>query len=328
MVKIYYDKDASLDILKDKVMAVVGYGSQGHAQALNMRDSGLKVICGLRPGGKSWEKAKKDGFEVMRIEEAAEKADVVFILIPDLVQKEVYEKQIEPYLGEGKALCFAHGFNVHFGVIKPREDLDVFMVAPKSPGLNLRSMYLKGFGVPALVAVYQDRSGKALEMALGVAKAIGSTRVGVLETTFKEETESDLIGEQCVLVGGLIELIKKGYEVQRELGYSPEMAYFECLNEAKLIMDLIYERGITGMLYAVSDTAKHGGLFVGPTIIDEHVKENMRKAAEKVRDGSYAKKCIEDCRKWTDLQKLLDETKNLEIEQVGRRLRKMMGFEE
>jgi ketol-acid reductoisomerase len=326
MVKIYYEKDASLDVLKDKTLAVIGYGSQGHAQALNMKDSGLKVICGLRPGGESWKKAEKDGLEVVRVEEAAERADILFLLIPDIAQKEVYEKQVEPNLGRGKALCFAHGFNVHFGVIKPRKDLDVFMVAPKSPGLNLRSTYLKGFGVPSLVAVYQDRSGKALKMALGIAKAIGSTRVGVLETTFQEEAESDLIGEQCVLVGGLMELIKMGYEVQRELGYSAEMAYFECLNEAKLIMDLIYERGITGMLYGVSDTAKHGGLFVGPKIIDGHVRENMLRAAEMVRDGSYAKKCIEDCRKRTEMQKLLDETENLEIERIGRKLREMMGF--
>jgi ketol-acid reductoisomerase len=328
MVKIYFDEDSSLDPLKGKTIAVIGYGSQGHAQAQNMRDSGLNVIIGARPEGSSWKRAGSDGFEVYLIPEAAERADVIFMLIPDMVQPEVYKEKIEPYLSEGKTLDFAHGFNIHFRQIVPPENVDVIMVAPKSPGLRLRETYKAGFGVPALIAVYQDWSGKAKETALAVAKALGCTRAGVIETTFKDETESDLIGEQTVLVGGLIELIKQGFEVLVESGYSPELAYFEACNEAKLIMDLIYERGIIGMLRAVSDTAKYGGLTVGPKIIDEHVKENMRKAVEYVQSGGFAEEWLKEHRTGEkNLKALMREIEEHQLEKVGRFIRRTSGIE-
>ncbi|MCD6470867.1 ketol-acid reductoisomerase [Candidatus Bathyarchaeota archaeon] len=328
MVKVYFDKDADLDALKSKVIAVIGYGSQGCAQAQNMRDSGLKVILGLRPEGKSWKRAKQDGFDVYPISEAAERGDVIFMLVPDMVQPAVYKKHIEPNLSEGKILDFAHGFNIHFKQIVPPKNVDVIMVAPKSPGPRLRETYLSGFGVPALIAVYQDYSGKAKETALAIAKALGCTRAGVLETTFKDETESDLIGEQTVLVGGLIELIKKGFEVLVECGYPPELAYFEACNEAKLIMDLIYEKGVIGMLRAVSDTAKYGGLTVGPKIIDEHVKENMRKAAREVQSGKFAQEWIaEHASGEKTLKALMKEIEEHQLEKVGAFIRKMSGLE-
>ena len=329
MVKIYFDKDSSLDPLKEKTIAVIGYGSQGHAQAQNMKDSGLNVIIGVRPEGSSWNRAKNDGFKVYPISEAAEKADVIFMLIPDMVQPIVYKKQIEPHLSEGKTLDFAHGFNIRFKQIVPPENVDVIMVAPKSPGLRLRETYKEGFGVPALIAVYQDWSGKAKETALAVAKALGCTKAGVIETTFKDETESDLIGEQTVLVGGLIELIRKGFEVLVENGYPPELAYFEACNEAKLIMDLIYEKGIIGMLRAVSDTAKYGGLTVGPKIIDEHVKENMRKAAEYVQNGGFAEEWLEEHKSGEKrLKALMKEIEEHPLEKVGRFIRKTSGIED
>jgi ketol-acid reductoisomerase len=328
MVKVYYDADVSPDPVKDKTIAVIGYGSQGHAQAQNMRDSGLNVVLGLRPGGGSWNRAKKDGFEVYPVSEAAEKGDIINMLIPDLEQPAVYRDQIAPHMTAGKTLCFAHGFNIHFKQIVPPPHVDVIMIAPKSPGFKLRDMYLNGFGVPALVAVYQDYSGQAKETALALAKSLGCTRAGVLETTFKEETESDLIGEQTVLIGGLIELIKKGFEVLVEAGYQPELAYFEACNEAKLIMDLIYERGFTGMLKAVSRTANYGGLTVGPKVIDEHVKENMRKAVRDVQSGKFAKEWIKERetgeRKLNALIKKLEEH---QIEKVGRFIRKTAGIE-
>ena len=329
MVKVYFDKDSSLEPLRDKTIAVVGYGSQGHAQAQNMRDSGLNVIIGVRPSGASWNRAKNDGFEVYSISEAAKRADVIFMLIPDMVQPVVYKNEIAPNLSEGKTLDFAHGFNIHFKQIVPPENVDVIMVAPKSPGLRLRETFKEGFGVPALIAVYQDWSGRAKETALAVAKALGCTKAGVIETTFKDETESDLIGEQTVLVGGLIELIKKGFEVLVENGYPPELAYFEACNEAKLIMDLIYERGITGMLRAVSDTAKYGGLTVGPKVIDEHVKENMRKAVEYVQNGGFAKEWLEEHRSGEKrLKALMKEIEKHPLEKVGKFIRKTSGIED
>jgi len=328
MVKVYFDKDANLDILKDKTIAVIGYGSQGCAQAQNMRDSGLEVIVGLRPEGKSWKRAKQDGFDVYPISKAAEKGDVIFMLIPDMVQPTVYKEHIEQHLSEGKVLDFAHGFNIHFKQIIPPKNVDVVMVAPKSPGPRLRETYLSGFGVPALIAVHQDYSGRAREISLAIAKALGCTRAGVLETTFKDETESDLIGEQTVLVGGLIELIKKGFEVLVECGYPPELAYFEACNEAKLIMDLIYERGITGMLKAVSDTAKYGGLTIGPKIIDENVKENMRKAAKDVQSGKFAQEWIAEHTSGEEtLKALMKEIEEHPLEKVGAFIRKMSGLE-
>lgn len=328
MVKVYYDADVSLNPLKNKTIAVIGYGSQGHAQAQTMRDSGLNVMLGLRPEGKSWKRARKDGFEVYPVSEAAEKGDIVHMLIPDLEQSTVYRDHVKPHMTSGKALGFAHGFNIHFRQIVPPPHVDVVMVAPKSPGFKLRDMYLNGFGVPALVAVYQDYSGQAKEIALAMAKSLGCTKAGVLETTFKEETESDLVGEQTVLIGGLIELIKKGFEVLVEAGYQPELAYFEACNEAKLIMDLIYQGGFTGMLKAVSKTANYGGLVVGPKVIDEHVKENMRKAVRDVQSGKFAKEWIKERetgeRKLESLMKKLEEH---QIEKVGRFIRKTAGIE-
>jgi ketol-acid reductoisomerase len=328
MVRVYYDADTSLDVVKDKTIAVIGYGSQGHAQAQNMRDSGLNVIVGLRPEGESWKRAEKDGFEVSTVSEAAEKADIVIMLIPDLEQPTIYRDQITSHMTSGKTLCFAHGFNIHFKQIIPPHGIDVIMIAPKSPGFKLRDMYQNNFGVPALVAVYQDHSGRAKETALAMAKSLGCTKAGVLETTFKEETESDLVGEQTVLIGGLIELIKKGFETLVEAGYQPELAYFEACNEAKLIMDLIYERGFTGMLKAVSRTANYGGLTVGPKVIDEHVEKNMRRAVKDVQSGKFAKEWIKE--RETGEKKLNSLIKKLEehqIEKVGRFIRKTAGIE-
>lgn len=324
MVKVYYDADVGLEPIKGKTIAVIGYGSQGRAQAQNLRDSSLNVIVGLRTGGNSWDTAEKDGFRVYPIPEAAERGDIVHMLIPDLVQPTVYRDQVENHMTKGKAIGFSHGFNIHFKQIIPPPDVDVVMVAPKAPGLRLRETYLDNFGVPALVAVYQNPSGRAKEIALAMAKALGCARAGVLETTFREETESDLIGEQTVLVGGLIELIKNGFEVLVEAGYQPELAYFEACNEAKLIMDLIYRSGFGGMLRAVSDTAKYGGLTVGPKVIDAHVKENMRKAVEYVQSGQFAKEWIE---KKETLDALMKEIEEHQIEKVGKFIRKTAGIE-
>lgn len=328
MVKVYYDSDASLDSLKGRTVAVIGYGSQGRAQALNMRDSGVEVIVGLRKEGSSWKTAGAEGFTVYPISEATRRGDIVHILIPDPVQPVVYESEIRNHLEGGKALGFSHGFNVHFKQIVPPPDSDVIMVAPKSPGRRLRETFLAGFGVPALIAVEQDRSEEARETALAMSKALGCTRAGVIETTFKDETESDLIGEQTVLVGGLIELIKKGFETLVEAGYEPELAYFEACNEAKLIMDLIYERGLVGMLRAVSDTAKYGGLTVGPKVIDEHVKVNMKKAVGDVQSGKFAKDWAS---KFQNSSAVLDpfmkELDQHQIEIVGRKIRRMAGLE-
>ena len=322
-------RNAGLEPIKEKIIAVIGYGSQGRAQALNLRDSGLNVILGLRKGGRSWNIASKEGFEVYEIPEAVKKADIIMILIPDMVQPEVWSKNIAPYIEEGMTIDFAHGFTVHYGLIKPPKNVDVVMVAPKAPGDKVRETYLRGYGVPSLVAVYQDYTGKALETALALAKGIGSTRAGVVITSFKEETETDLIGEQTVLVGGLIHLIMKGFETLVELGYQPEVAYFEVLNEAKLIMDLIWRYGITGMLEKVSVTARYGGLTVGPQIIDDSVKERMKKAAERVRSGEFAKEWIEEYRSsMKNLNKLLELIRNHEIEKVGIELRRIIFHEE
>lgn len=326
--KIYSDEEASLAVLEDKTIAVIGYGNQGCAQANNMRDSGLAVILGLRQGGGSWREARKDGFDVYPISEAARRGDIVHLLIPDPAQPRVYRDEIAKHMDRGKALGFSHGFNIHFRQIVPPPHVDVVMVAPKSPGALLREMFVKGSGVPGLFAVYQDGSGRAREVALAMAKAIGCTRIGVLETTFREETESDLIGEQTVLVGGLMELIRNGFEVLVEAGYQPELAYFEACNEAKLIMDLIYKSGLTGMLKAVSDTAKYGGLTVGPKVIDDRVKENMRRVVEEVRSGRFAKKWIEEDRVGRpDLKRLMSIVEEHQLERVGRLIRRMAGIE-
>ncbi|MFW6110624.1 MAG: ketol-acid reductoisomerase [Thermoproteota archaeon] len=329
MVKVYYDAEVDLSPLKDKTVAVIGYGSQGRAQAKNMKDSGVHVVLGLRPNGDSWKKAENEGFEVYPISEASKKGDIIHLLIPDLVQPEVYKEEIAPYLNEEKTLCFSHGYNIHFEQIVPPSQVDVMMVAPKSPGDRVRETYLEGFGTPALIAVYQDPSGQAKDKALAMAKAVGCTRAGVLETTFKEETESDLIGEQTVLVGGLMELIKKGFEVLVEAGYQPELAYFEACNEAKLIMDLIYRGGITGMLNVVSDTAKYGGLTVGPQVIDDHVKENMRRVVEQVQSGQFAEEWSQKTSEnKAVLEDLMQEIGEHQIEKVGRFIRRTAGIEE
>ncbi len=323
--KIFRDQDANLEIIKDKTIAVIGYGSQGRAWAYNMRDSGLRVIVGLRREGKSWDVAKSEGFEVYEIDEATRRADIIIMMIPDMVQPKVWKEKIEPNLRPGQVICFAHGFCIHFGLIRPPNFVDVILVAPKGPGSAVREMYLKGFGVPALVAVHQDASGKALDYALAIAKANGFTRAGVILSSFKEETETDLIGEQCVLVGGVMELIKKAFEVLTELGYQPEVCYFEVLHELKLIVDLIWRGGLTGMLQIVSETAKYGGLTVGPKVIDDHVKENIRKAAQRVISGEFAKEWVEEYeRGCPTLKKLLEEISKHPIEEVGRRMRELI----
>ena len=327
MVKVYHDPDIDMKMLEGRRVAIIGYGSQGRAQALNMRDSGVDVIVGLRPGG-SWERAETDGLKVYMVSEAAEKADVVLMLIPDMAQPKVYEEQVAPHMRAGKTLQFAHGFNIHFKQITPPEDVDVIMVAPKAPGPEMRRQYESGFGVPALVAVYQNPSGKAKETALAVAKALGSARAGVIETTFKDETESDLFGEQSVLCGGVDQLIRRGFKVLTESGYSPELSYFEVLNELKLIVDLIYKHGISGMYKAVSDTAKYGGMAIGPTIVDDQVEENMRKTLKAVQDGSFAKQWIEEYAAGSkNFDRLMSECESLQIEKVGKKVRRMSGLE-
>ncbi|MEE8322230.1 MAG: ketol-acid reductoisomerase [Candidatus Bathyarchaeia archaeon] len=326
MIKIYYDKDVDSSALAGKTVAVIGYGNQGHAQANNMRDSGLTVILGLRPKGPSWKKAEIDGFKPLTIAEATKKADVIHMLIPDTAQPSVYHEQIAPNLSPGKTLGFAHGFNIHFKTIIPPTNIDVVMVAPKAPGLSVREMYVNNFGVPGLIAVQQDHTGRAKQTALAMAKALGCTKAGVIETVFKDETESDLIGEQIVLVGGLMELIKNGFEVLVDFGYAPELAYFEACNEAKLIIDQIYRNGIIGMLKAVSDTAKWGGMSVGKKIIDSHVRQNMEKAAESVRNGDFAKEWLaEDAKGRPNMNAMLKEWANHPLEIVGEKMRKMSG---
>jgi ketol-acid reductoisomerase len=328
MTKVYYDVDVSLEPLRDKTVAIIGYGSQGQAQTQNMRDSAVNVILGLRPNGASWKSAVKEGFEVYPISEAAKKADIVHMLIPDLEQPTVFRNQVTPHMAEGKVLGFSHGFNIHFKQIIPPPYVDVIMVAPKSPGRRLRETYLEGFGVPALIAVYQNPSGQAMKIALAMAKSIGCTRAGVLETTFKEETESDLIGEQTVLVGGLMELLKNGFQVLVEAGYQPEVAYFEACNEAKLIMDLIYQKGLVGMLKGVSDTAKYGGITVGPKVIDSHVKENMRKVVKSVQSGEFARDWLgKSDRAKEVLDTWIKEIDGYQIEKVGKLIRKTSGIE-
>ncbi len=325
MARIFRDEEVTLEPLKDKTIAVLGFGIQGRAQSLNLRDSGMRVILGLRKGGKSWEEASREGFEVFEVGDAVRRADVIMVLLPDMAQPEVWERDIAPHLRAGTVVDFAHGFNVHFGLIRPPPTVDVVMVAPKGPGRAVRDMYVSGRGVPALVAVYQDASGRALEHALAIAKGIGATRAGAILTTFAEETETDLIGEQTVLVGGLMELIKKGFETLVELGYQPEVAYFEVLHEAKLIMDLIWERGIVGMLEGVSDTAKYGGLTVGPKVIGDDVKKRMVEAAVRVRSGEFAKEWVEEYRRGAPtLKRLMDEMRSHGIESVGAEMRRLV----
>lgn len=324
---MYYEKDGDLGVFEGKTVAVLGYGSQGHAHALNLRDSGVQVMVGLRKEFASRKEAEELGLPVYTVEECAKKADVIMMLLPDEKQKKVYDEQIAPYLKEGQSLAFAHGFNIHFGQIVPPAFVDVFMVAPKGPGHLVRRVYEEGNGVPALIAVHQDASGQAKTTALAYAKGLGALKAGVIETTFKEETETDLFGEQAILCGGVTELIKAGFDTLTDAGYQPEIAYFECLHEMKLIVDLIYEGGFEGMRYSVSDTAEFGDYYSGPRVIDAHVRETMQGVLQDVQDGSFAKAWIEENesgRAFYNRRK--EEELAHPIVETGRKLRSMMQF--
>ncbi|NSW83586.1 MAG: ketol-acid reductoisomerase [Syntrophothermus sp.] len=327
MAKIYYDADADLGILAGKKVAVLGYGSQGHAWAQNLRDSGVEVIVGLYEGSKSWAQAERDGFKVATVADAVKQADIVVMLLPDNVQPEVFATEVEPALTKDKVLVFAHGFNVVYHQVVPPEDIDVIMVAPKSPGHLVRRMFVEGKGVPGLLAVHADVSGRAKEVGLALAKGIGCTRAGVIETTFREETETDLFGEQVVLCGGVNHLITASFETLVEAGYQPEIAYFECLNELKLLIDLVYEGGIKWMRYSISDTAEYGDYTRGPRVIDDHVRQNMKKILEEVRNGTFAQEWILENKagrpKYYALKRQAEEHL---IEKVGEELRKMMPW--
>ena len=326
-MKVYYDKDADLSLIKGRKVTIVGYGSQGHAHALNLHDSGVKVTVGLRKGGSSWDKAKKAGLAVKEVGDAVKGADLVMILLPDENIGQVYREDIEPNIKKGAALAFAHGFNIHYGQVQPRADLDVIMIAPKGPGHLVRSTYVAGGGVPSLIAVHQNVSKKARDIALSYAAANGGTRGGVIETTFREETETDLFGEQVVLCGGLTQLIQNGYETLVEAGYAPEMAYFECLHEVKLIVDLIYEGGIGNMNYSISNNAEYGEYATGPKIVTAETKRAMREALDRIQSGEYARDFILENR--AGAPTLLSRrrlTAQHSIEQVGEKLRSMMPW--
>ena len=327
MTQLFYDTDADLSLLKNKTIAIIGYGSQGHAHALNLKDSGMDVIVGLYTGSKSESKAINDGLQVFNVSEACEKADWIMILLPDEFQKEVYNKEIEPNLKEGKILSFAHGFNIRFGLIKPPEFVDVVMIAPKGPGHTVRWEYQNGQGVPALFAVEQDYSGNARSLAMSYAKGIGGTRAGILETNFKEETETDLFGEQAVLCGGLSELVKSGFETLVEAGYQPELAYFECLHEVKLIVDLMVKGGLSQMRDSISNTAEYGDYVSGKRLINSDTKKEMQKILKDIQDGTFAKNFVEECNKNKPLMtKLREENSKHEIEKVGKGLRAMFSW--
>jgi ketol-acid reductoisomerase len=327
MAKVYYDKDADINILKGKRIAIIGYGSQGHAQAQNLRDSGLEVIVSEISDTPNYKIAVKHGFKPLSAAEASKQAEIVQILVPDEVQAKLYREEIAPNMTGGKTLVFSHGFNIHFGQIVPASHLDVIMVAPKAPGHLLRREYTKGQGVPSLIAIHQDYTGKAREKVLAYAKGIGSTRAGVIETTFKEETETDLFGEQCVLCGGVSELIKAGFDTLAGAGYQPEIAYFECLHELKLIVDLFYEGGLAYMRYSVSDTAEYGDLTRGKRIITEETRKEMKKILEEIQSGSFAREYIlENVAGRPLFKKLRERERALLIEKVGKELRSMMSW--
>lgn len=326
-MKMYYDKDADKNILKNRTIAIVGYGSQGHAQAQNLRDSGCKVVVSDLKDSDNWKLAVSHGFQPVSADEAARQADVIQILLPDQTQKAVYESAIAGHMTAGKALVFSHGFNIHFGQIKPPKDVDVYMVAPKGPGHLVRREYERGAGVPALVAVFQDASGNAMKMAVAHASGIGAGRAGILETTFKEETETDLFGEQTVLCGGATELVRAGFQTLVEAGYQPEIAYFECLHELKLIVDLFYEGGISRMYYSVSDTAEYGGMTRGPRVVDAGAKARMKDILKEIQSGQFAKEWIQENEAGRPkLEALRKEHRELLIEQVGAKLRDMMAW--
>jgi ketol-acid reductoisomerase len=323
----YYEKDANLDFLKDRTVAIIGYGSQGHAHALNLRDSGINVVVGLPESSKSRAKAQAAGLKVLSPSDAAKEADVVMILVPDHTQADLYNNEIAPHMTAGKTLMFAHGFNIHFKQIAPPADIDVTMVAPKAPGHRVRELYTEGVGVPALVAVHQNATGQALERALAYAQAMGCLKAGVIETNFKEETESDLFGEQAVLCGGTAELIRAGFQTLVDAGYAPEIAYFECLHELKLIVDLIQEGGLSYMRYSVSDTAEYGDYTRGPRIVNDQTRAEMKKILSEIQSGEFAKQWIDENK--TGRKKFLamrEAGHNDQIETVGRELREMMTF--
>ncbi len=327
MTELFYDADADLSLLKNKTIAIIGYGSQGHAHALNLKDSGMDVIVGLYEGSKSEKKAINDGLEVFTVAEACEKADWIMILLPDEFQKDIYLKEVEPYLKEGKILSFAHGFNIRFDLIKPPSFVYVVMIAPKGPGHTVRWEYQNGQGVPALFAVEQDFSGNARSLAMAYAKGIGGTRAGILETNFKEETETDLFGEQAVLCGGLSELVKSGFETLVEAGYQPELAYFECLHEVKLIVDLMVKGGLSQMRDSISNTAEYGDYVSGKRLINSDTKKEMKKILKDIQDGTFAKNFVEECDKNKPLMtKLREENSKHEIEKVGKGLRSMFSW--
>ncbi len=327
MAKMYYDNDADLNLLKGKTIAVIGYGSQGHAHALNMKDSGLKVVVGLRANSQFVKPATEAGFEVLSITEAAAKADLIMVLVPDEFAAEIYKTDIEKHMTKGKVLAFAHGFNIHFKFVVPPQDVDVIMVAPKGPGHMVRNVYKEGAGVPAIFAVFQDATGNARGIAMAYAKAIGGTRAGILETTFKEETETDLFGEQTVLCGGTSQLVKYGFETLVEAGYQPEIAYFECLHELKLIVDLMYKHGISGMRYSISNTAEYGDLVVGPKIIDPSVKVRMKEALTRIQKGEFANEFMAESKAGKpNMEKMRAAGKVHQIEKVGAELRNMMTW--
>lgn len=326
MAKVYYSNDADMSYLNGKTVAIIGYGSQGHAHAQNLRDSGVNVVVGLRKG-KSWDKAVQDGFDVKTVAEATQASDIIQILLPDEIQPDTYKNEIEPHLTEGKALFFAHGFNIHFKQIVPPDNVDVVLIAPKGPGHLVRRVYEEGFGVPALIAVEQDASGQAFEIGMAYANGIGATKAGVLKTTFKEETETDLFGEQTVLCGGVSELVKAGFETLTEAGYQPEIAYFECLHELKLIVDLMYEGGLTGMRYSISDTAEYGDYVSGRRVIGEASRKAMKEVLKDIQDGTFARNWINEHKSGRpNFNKMAQADKESQLEQVGRELRSMMSW--
>ncbi len=327
MATVYYDQDADLSLIQDKTIGVIGYGSQGHAHALNLKDTGLSVLAGLYEGSKSWPKAEAAGLTVKTVAEVAEASDILMIVAPDTAQRDIYRQSIEPHMKAGKTLMFAHGFNIHYEQIVPPPEVDVTMIAPKAPGHRMREVFTEGSGVPGLLAIHQDASGNARDIALAYGKGVGCTRAGVLATTFKEETETDLFGEQTVLCGGVTSLIKNAFEVLVEAGYQPESAYFEVLHEMKLIVDLFYEGGLAYMRYSVSDTAEYGDYSRGPRIVDERVKDEMRQVLKEIQDGTFAREWIaeNDEGRKRFLQMRAEEAEH-PIEAVGKDLRAMMGF--
>jgi len=327
MAKLFYDSDADLSLLQDKTVAIIGYGSHGHAHALNLKDSGIKVVIGLYEGSRSASKATSDGLEVLSVAEASERADWIMILLPDEFQKDVYATEIAPHLKPGKVLSFAHGFNIRFELIKPPEFVDVVMIAPKGPGHTVRWEYQNGQGVPALFAIEQDASGNARALAMAYAKGIGGTRAGILETIFKEETETDLFGEQAVLCGGLSELVKAGFETLVEAGYQPELAYFECLHEVKLIVDLMVKGGLTAMRDSISNTAEYGDYVSGPRLITKETKEEMKNILADIQDGTFAKNFVKECDAGKpEMKRIRQKDSELPIEKVGKTLRSMFSW--